>query len=113
RVACDGDGNLYIGDSGINRIQVYRPDGTHLKTIPDRSGLFGVSHKTGAIYLWNQSSWQKDPIITKLKGLDDLAMVAEIKVSCGGEWREGKQSAMLSSQSDPPRLWFSGASYKG
>ena len=113
RVACDGDGNLYVGDSGNSRIQVYRPDGTHLKTIPDRSGLFGVSHKTGAIYLWNQSSWQKDPIITKLKGLNDPAMVAEITVSCGGEWREGKQSAMLSSESDPPRVWFSGASYRG
>ena len=34
-------------------------------------------------------------------------------MSCGGQWREGKQSAILSSQAEPPLIWFAGSSYTG
>lgn len=115
-VACDKDGNVYVGDRGNNRIQVFKQDGTYIKTIAGASGLVGVSHKTGAIYLWYQRSWSQNPSVTKLGGLDNPAKAAELTIHGdwpGGQWREGKQSAILSSESDPPLIWFAGSSYTG
>ncbi len=114
RVACDRNGNVYVNDKGNGRIQVFKPGGSHLKTLPGVGGLFGVSHKTGAIYLWNQKSWSKSPVVTKLAGLDNPAKTAELTINGpwpGGQWREGKQSALLSSLSDPPLVWFAGSAY--
>src|SRR5262249_4643512 len=113
-VACDKDGNLFVGDSGNARIQVFKSDGSYLKTIASVSGtLAGVSHKSGAIYLMHQESWTKNPRIIKLGGLANPVKVAELEISCGGEWREGKQGAILSSLADPPFLWFAGMSFRG
>ncbi len=114
RVACDKDGNVYVNDRGNNRIQVFKPDGSLLKTLPGVNGLFGVSHKTGAIYLWNQPSWTKNPTLTKLGGLDNPAKVAEMTIQANWQqWREGKQSALLAEAADPPMVWFAGYAYQG
>ncbi len=114
RVACDKEGNVYVGDSGNRRIQVFKPNGTHVKTIPDVPGkLIGVSHKTGAVYIFHQINWEKNPFIIKLGGLDNPVKVAEIEISCSGQWRDGMQSAMLGCQTDPPVVWFTGSSYQG
>jgi hypothetical protein len=116
RVACDKDGNVYVNDSGNGRIQVFKPDGSHLKTLPGVGGLCGVSHKTGAIFLWNQASWTKSPVVTKLGGLDNPAKAAELTINGpwpGGQWREHRQSALLSGLSDPAVVWFAGSAYEG
>jgi hypothetical protein len=117
QVACDANGNIYIGDTGNSRIQIYKPDGTYLKTIPDVQGrLCGVSHKTGAIYLWYQKSWSKSPVVMKLASLDNPVKVAELTIQGpweGGQWREGMQSALLAEQVEPPFVLFSGEAYRG
>jgi len=53
-VACDTKGRVYIADHANDRIQVFTPDGTHVKTIPvRRPSEVCVHHKTGDIYVFS------------------------------------------------------------
>jgi hypothetical protein len=76
-VACDKDGNLYVSDTGNGRIQVFKPDGTHLKTLPVKSPrLLAVNRKTGAIYVQHHTGQRNKMKLFKLGGLDDPAVKA-------------------------------------
>jgi hypothetical protein len=51
-VACDAKGRVYVADNANNRLQVYQPDGTFLKSVPvTRPGFVRVHPKTGEIYV--------------------------------------------------------------
>jgi RNA polymerase sigma-70 factor (ECF subfamily) len=101
-VACDKDGNVYVADSGNKRIQVFNPDGKHLKTIPNAPfSAIAVSHKTGAIY-----GTPNAVTIVKLAGLENPAKVAEIVFK--QETNNDNALMAMDPLSDPPALWFSG-----
>ncbi|HUT33634.1 MAG TPA: hypothetical protein VNE39_09155 [Planctomycetota bacterium] len=51
-LACDAQGRLYVCDSRNDRVQVYSPEGTFVKSIPVAAPQeIGVHHRTGEIYL--------------------------------------------------------------
>jgi hypothetical protein len=53
-VDCDAKGRVYISDYINNRIQVYSPEGTYLKTIPVRlPAVVKVNPKTGEIWAFS------------------------------------------------------------
>lgn len=55
-IACDAQGRVYVGDYMNQRIQVFAPDGKHLKSIPTPYPVdVAIHHKTGEIYAF---SWQ-------------------------------------------------------
>ncbi len=115
-IACDKDGNLYVADTGNKRIQIYKPDATFLKTVPDAPyRAIAVSHKTGAIYgLWQtDKGWPKPMVITKLAGLENPSKSAEIVIGCP-KGSEGYRGAMIAADptSDPPAVWFAGSHTK-
>ena len=52
-VTCDAQGRLYVADCVNNRVQVFQPDGTYLKSIPcPYPTEVRVSPKTGEIYVF-------------------------------------------------------------
>jgi hypothetical protein len=89
-VACDKDGNLYVGDTGNERIQVFTPDGRHLKTLPvENFRLFAVNRRTGAIYVERPTGERHDMRLLKLGGLNDPAVKASwdgISTLWGNDW---------------------------
>ncbi|GAG12331.1 unnamed protein product, partial [marine sediment metagenome] len=51
-IDCDAKGRIYVCDGMNNRIQIFSPEGKHLKTIKiDRPSLVRVHRKTGAMYV--------------------------------------------------------------
>ncbi len=51
-IDCDSSGRVYVADTRNNRIQVFSPEGKHLKTIPmSNPRLVRINRKTGAIYV--------------------------------------------------------------
>jgi sugar lactone lactonase YvrE len=79
-VACDGKGNVYVADTGNHRIQVFKPDGSHLKTLPLKDiRMLAVNRKNGAIYV-QQSNGKSKMTLLKLGGLNDPA----VKATWGG-----------------------------
>ncbi len=102
---CDGQGRIYVSDSGNNRIQIFSPEGAHLKTIPvDRPRLVQVHKKTGAIYVQHatRDKGKSIPRLTKLKSFDDPT--AEFHV-------DGIATSLMAvdSWSKSPRLWMAGS----
>ncbi|MCH5377463.1 MAG: SMP-30/gluconolactonase/LRE family protein, partial [Planctomycetes bacterium] len=88
-VACDKDGNVYVSDTGNHRIQVFKPDGSYLKTLPlNDVRLIAVDRRSGAIYA--QQKQGKDRIdLLKLGGLNDPGVKATwggISSRNGNEW---------------------------
>jgi len=53
-IACDAQGRVYVGDYMNNRIQIFAPDGKHLKNISTpRPVDVALHHKTGEIYAFS------------------------------------------------------------
>jgi DNA-binding beta-propeller fold protein YncE len=103
-IACDKDGNVYVADSGNKRIQVFKPDGKHLKTIPNAPfASIAVNRKTGAIY-----GMPNAMTIVKLAGLENPAKVAEIVLQKVLDQDFNNALMAVDHFSDPPALWFSG-----
>ncbi|KKL15514.1 hypothetical protein LCGC14_2504840, partial [marine sediment metagenome] len=73
-VACDAQGRVYVADYGNDRIQVFNPDGTHVKTIPvSRPTEVCINQKTGDIYVFSWLSagrWTPDKSTPASAGLD-------------------------------------------
>jgi sugar lactone lactonase YvrE len=73
-VACDKDGNVYVADSGNNRIQVFKPDGGYLGTIPVQGPkMIAVHRKTGEVYVLQLLAPRQMKLV-KLGGLKDPAV---------------------------------------
>jgi hypothetical protein len=114
-VTCDREGNVYVADTGNGRIQVFKPDGTVLKTIPDVTAqAIAVHPKSGAIYVQSggASHESRSVRIAKLRSLADPAEIAAITIEprLHGEWLIPASFA-LDRTSDPPALWFAAAHY--
>jgi hypothetical protein len=106
---CDAAGRLYVSDKNNNRVQIFSPDGKHLKTIPvDRPHLLRVHQKTGAIYVQHMARLDGRTLarLTKFTSFDrpneefHVDHIATTVMS-------------LDSWSPAPRLWLSGAPKDG
>jgi RNA polymerase sigma factor (sigma-70 family) len=123
-VATDKDGNVYVADFGNSRIQVFKSDGTFLKTLPieaqwdprKEDGSAGryalqvaVHPKTGAVYY---GSCPKRGVarLVKLGGLDDPTPKAayETHISVPSDIRgiTGGPAIGLDAGVDPTVVWF-------
>ncbi len=103
-VACDAKGRVYVTDNFNKRIQVFSPEGTHLKSIEiDRPRVICVHPKTGAIYVQHLGRVRGRTVnrITKFTSLENPKeefhmddMATDVMV--------------LDSNSAKPRLWLAG-----
>ena len=101
--------------TGNNRIAVFSPDGKWLKAIPFAApGFVAVHHRTGAIYVEGLRYTGRHPSrvltrrITKLKGLDDPAVVADFAFPAQPvPWQDRNEPLFcLDSWADPPMVWI-------
>jgi hypothetical protein len=109
-VACDGDGNVYVADSMNDRIQVLKPDGSYLGTLPvKRPIVLAVHERSGAVYVLSFFARRKmrllklggvaDPA-TKVKGPDIGCMYSD-----GGSRMARSPLLALDQSGDAPRVW--------
>jgi len=109
-MACDKAGNLYVADSGNNRLQVFKPDGSLFKSIPAKAPeRVAVSLKTGAIYLLRDGARQ----LVVLGGLNDPSVKAQ--TNSGGSTRHPLYvpGMALDEGSSPAGVWLSHCSLRG
>jgi hypothetical protein len=101
----DAKGRVYVADHNNNRIQVFSPEGKHLKTIKiDRPNLVCVHEKTGAIYVQHTARVRGQSVIRVIK----LASLGDPKRVFHQDGLGGMMA--LDSWSAKPRLWFGGHS---
>ncbi|MFC1671841.1 hypothetical protein ACFL01_01770 [Planctomycetota bacterium] len=104
----DSKGRIYIGDSLNNRIQIFSPDGKHLKTIKiDRPRLVKVHPKTNAIYVQHLGRVKGRTVsrVTKLTSFDKPEpeyFIDGYSTSC----------MALDSWSRKPRVWVAGGLHR-
>ncbi len=103
-VDCDAQGRIYVTDGNNNRLQIFSPEGKHLKTIPvERPLLVRVHQKTGAIYVTHQTRIRGKTAgrLTKFLSFDDPRKDFE---------QDGVVAAAftLDSWTKRPRLWLAG-----
>jgi hypothetical protein len=109
-VACDAAGNVYVADSMNNRIQVLKPDGTYLGTLPvKRPILLAVHEKSGAVYVLSFFARRKMKLL-RLGGLADPATKIEgPEIGCmysdGGSRMARSPLLALDQSGDTPRVW--------
>ena len=105
-VACDGAGNLYVADWGNDRIQVFKPDGKHLGTIPvEKPDQLAVHPKTGAVYVLCAAPKGQNAKLLTLGGLKDPAERAALELPPRQKTREPIPVIALDAASDPPAVW--------
>jgi SMP-30/Gluconolactonase/LRE-like region len=109
-MACDKDGNLYVADLGNNRVQVFKPDGSLLKTINSKEPhRVAVSHKTGEIYLLHNRGAK----LVKLGGLKDPAVKAQITVAGRVQHAVHIPRIALDQSTSPASIWIATGSLGG
>ncbi|MBA4386794.1 MAG: hypothetical protein C0404_02365, partial [Verrucomicrobia bacterium] len=77
-IDCDNQGRIYVCDAVNNRVQVFSPEGKHVKTIGvDRPYLVQVHKKNGAIYVLNvgRKEGRSADLITKFESFDKPEVV--------------------------------------
>ncbi len=135
-VACDSAGRVYVSDYMNDRIQVFSPEGNHLKNIEAfKPALVRIHHRTGEIYVF---SWMYDhfttfghddarrrddrlepievpPQLTRLGPFDDPRPRAVYplpllqrrdRYSRYRVWAGLEFTAELNSWTDPPTIWL-------
>jgi hypothetical protein len=111
-VSCDARGNVYIADNGNGRIQVYKADGSYLRTIKaEAPHRIAVHPKTGDIYAlcWRSGSLVKDgKITTRLVKMDkDGKVLASLPVDSNWYfWHYPCASMALDAGAEPPAVWL-------
>ncbi|MFC1671943.1 hypothetical protein ACFL01_02285 [Planctomycetota bacterium] len=106
-IDCDAKGRLYVCDSNNNRLQIFSPEGTHLKTIPVKQPtLVRVHQKTGAIYVKHSTRIRGElkHRLTKFTSFDKPEEAMH---------KDDIQVALLAvdSWTKKPRLWMAGSSF--
>jgi DNA-binding beta-propeller fold protein YncE len=110
-VAVDGQGLVYVADSGNNRLVVAREDdGSLVRTIPvPDPGTVQVHPRTGAIYVLSTSAGKSVDVV-KISGGEQPTEVARIKVGR----RVGLEPCMvLDASAEPAVVWVGGSNYFG
>jgi hypothetical protein len=99
-VACDKAGNVYVADSDNARIQVFKPDGSLLKSIPVKGPRQVAVHpETGAIYVVENDG--RVTRLLKLGGLADPSVKATLPVKA----EFGVAGLALDASASPPVVW--------
>jgi hypothetical protein len=102
-IDCDARGRVYVADRTNNRIQIFSPEGTYLKTIGvERPNLICVHKKTGAIYVQHKTREKGKSLnrVTKFTSFENPKKEFH--------WNAFSFSVMaLDSWAARPRLWFS------
>jgi len=102
-IAFDRDGNLYVADRGNDRVQVFKPDGKLLKSIPSKEPhRLAVSRKTGEIYVLQKRGSE----LVKLGGLEDPAVKA--RMTTGGRMKHAHHipRIALDEGTSPASIWI-------
>jgi len=111
-VATDGKGRVYVGDYGNNRLQVFSPQGKHLKNIPvSRPSQICVNPKNGEIYVF---SWtlpynrdQTKPALTRFGPLDNPKKLAGYPLNVINSLQPGNSCrATVDFWASPPTIWL-------
>jgi len=113
-VACDNQGRVYVSDYSNDRIQVYSPEGKHLKTIPvTRPAVVRIDRRTGDmwVFTWSlQRSYAQDLMyrgpakVTHFGPFDNPAVIAAYPISVTSAW--GGHTAEVDPWTDPPTIWL-------
>jgi hypothetical protein len=101
---CDAKGRVYVCDPVNRRVQVFSPEGKHLKKIViDRPYLIRVHRRTGAIYVLHvgRDKGRSVNLITKLRSFEDPRIEYQ-----QDQW--GASVFALDQHSRKPRLWLAG-----
>ena len=103
-IDCDAENRLYVADAMNNRIQIFSPEGKHLKSIPiDRPEFICVHKKTGAIYVLHKTriNGESKGRLSKLKSFEE----PQEEFHIDNIWAT---SIALDSWTSKPRLWMAG-----
>ncbi|MFO7898410.1 MAG: hypothetical protein R6V58_05055 [Planctomycetota bacterium] len=66
-VATDAQGRVYVADHNNDRIQVFNPDGKHLKNIPTfKPALVRIHPRNGGIWVFSWA-WANDPLAREIE----------------------------------------------
>ncbi|MDD4889437.1 MAG: SMP-30/gluconolactonase/LRE family protein, partial [Phycisphaerae bacterium] len=121
-VACDAQGNVYVADSGNNRVQVFSPDGKLVESIPSQKPVHVAVHqKTGELFVssWNlrnfAAGWDKKAPFEVVRlgpagKRDKIASYALPLITgsmAGEEGYSGLQYRVeVDTWADPPTVWL-------
>jgi len=131
-VDCDRQGRVYVADYCNDRVQVFRPDGTHLKNIPAyKPAIIRIHRRTQELYVfsWTLDHWNTlgreaevekkkiaiPPRLTVRGPFDDPKPRATYdlpllqyspRYSRGKVWAGLEYTAEIDSWTDPPMLWL-------
>ena len=108
-VACDAEGNVYVADKGNNRVQVFKPGGSFLKSLPVKSpNQLTVNRKTGEVFVLQLLGSRKMKLV-KLGGLNDPAVKIqgpEIRCDHGGVRMNRSPLMALDDTGEKTYLWL-------
>ncbi len=105
-LGCDKDGNLYVADTGNNRVQVFSSKGKLVKSIKVPSPVMTSIHpKTGAIYVLSYPLKLEYFKLLKLNNLKQAKLVAEQKFSAKGLGLRYYPTFCLDPFTKEPTLW--------
>lgn len=108
-IDCDAQGRVYVSDGFNSRIQVFSPEGQHLKTIQvDRPREICINRKTGAIYVQHMGTERGRSVdrMTKFKSFDNPDEEFHVDNIAAA-------SMVLDSSTVKPRIWVGGGVKKG
>lgn len=124
-VAVDQKGRVYVADFMNNRVQVFAPDGTFLKSIPvHRPAIVAIAGRSQSIYVFTSLVYNRElvekqerikPQLTVFKSFDDPRQTLSCPLpegfggSATGFWYGGMGtplSATVDDHTDPPTIWL-------
>ena len=119
-VDCDSQGRLYVSDYLNNRIQIFAPDGKHLRSVKvTRPALVQVHRKTGDIvaFTWSMASCYAPTLgyrgpakVTRFGPFNDPRKIAAYPIKVSAEW--ALKRAAVDAWADPLRIWIADATVR-
>jgi len=119
-VDCDDRGRLYVSDYLNDRVQVFAPDGKHLRSIEvTRPALVQVHRKTGEIFAFTWSmascyaptlSYRGPAKMTRFGPLENPRVVAAYPLRVSREW--ALKRAAVDAWASSLRIWIADAAVR-
>lgn len=105
-VGCDKDGNLYVCDTGNDRVQVFSKDKKLVKSIKVPAPIMTSVHpKTGAVYVMSYPIKLEAFTLLKLNNMKQAKVVAKKKFSMKGLGLRYYPTFCLDHYAKEPTLW--------